>query len=408
MSDKKKFMQIACEIGFEKMGKTSPNPSVGAVIVRNGNIIGKGGTGIYGSDHAEIAALKDAKKSGADLNDAEIFVSLEPCSHYGKTPPCAEAIIKSGIKKVYVPLLDPNPLVAGKGIRMLIDAGVEVEMMYDFASAASDLLRGFKKYILRGRSFIINKCAVTLDGKIATVSGDSKWISSEPSRLLVHKLRSKVDAVIVGKNTFINDNPSLNIRPGDFDEAARAFFSEGTIKPAGRKNFLIEELLKSEPDPSREPLRVLIGMPDYIPDDCNFFRNDNYVIITGEKSYKSSFSKNSTLKNMDNKLNLFVGPDGDPEEEIDFIFRVLKEKGIMNAMLEGGGGINGTFFNSGSIDQFMYIIAPKIAGDGIPPIKGAGIEKMSDSLLLHDVTTAMIGPDLLYCGYREQYNFEMM
>lgn len=408
MSDKEIFMQMACEIAFSKMGKTSPNPSVGAVIVRNGNIIGKGGTGIYGSDHAEVTALKDARSSGAELAGAEIFVSLEPCSHYGKTPPCTEAIIKSGIKKVYVPILDPNPLVAGKGIRMLTEAGVEVEIMHQFSGAASDLLRGFKKYILRGRSYIINKCAITLDGKIATASGDSKWISSEPSRLLVHKLRSKVDAVIVGKNTFANDNPSLNIRPDDFDEGARSVFADKSLKLTGRKNFLIEELLKSEPDPSVEPLRILIGMPDYIPGDCNFFRNDNYIIITDEQSYKMAIKKNPEIKQQAVKLNLFVGPDCDSDEETDFIFSILKEKGVMHAMLEGGGGVNGTFFNSGSIDQFMYIIAPKVAGDGIPPIRGAGLEKMSDSLLLHDITTVMIGTDLLYCGYREQYNFEMM
>lgn len=408
MSDKEKFMQIACEIAFSKMGSTSPNPSVGAVIVRDGRIIGSGGTGVYGSDHAEVAALKDARSSGADLKGAEIYVSLEPCSHYGKTPPCAGAIISSGIKKVYVPILDPNPLVAGKGIRMLTEAGVEVEMMHGFSPAASDLLRGFKKYILRGRSFVINKCAVTLDGKIATLSGDSKWISSEPSRLLVHKLRSKVDAVIVGKNTFINDNPSLNIRPDDFDETARSIFSDGSIKLNGRRNFLIEQLLNAEPDPSVEPLRVLIGMPDSIPANCNFFHNNNYIIIAGEQSYSRAINKNPEVKTLAEKLNIFIGPDGDQDIEIDFIFRILKEKGVMHAMLEGGGGVNGAFFNSGAIDQFMYIIAPKIAGDGIPPIRGGGLEKMSDSLLLHDITTAMIGSDLLYCGYREQYNFEMM
>lgn len=408
MSDKAKFMQLACEIAFSRMGKTSPNPSVGAVIVKNGNIIGKGGTGVYGSDHAEITALKDAKSSGADLNGAEIYVSLEPCSHYGKTPPCAAAIINSGIKKVYVPILDPNPLVAGKGIRMLTDAGVEVEMMHKYSPAASDLLRGFKKYILRGRSFIINKCAVTLDGRIATTSGDSKWISSESSRLLVHKLRSKVDAVIVGKNTFINDNPSLNIRPDDFDEYAKNTFFNGNVRLSGRYNFFLEQLMKSEPDSSAEPLRVLIGMPDIIPENCNFIRNDNYVIIAGEKSYSVVLKKNPSLKEQTEKLNLLVVPDRDRDEEIDFIFQVLKEKGVLHAMLEGGGGINGTFFNTGSIDQFMYIIAPKVAGAGIPSIRGAELEKMSDSLLLHDITTAMINADLLYCGYREQYNFEMM
>ena len=221
-------------------------------------------------------------------------------------------------------------------------------------------------------------------------------------------LRSKVDAVIVGKNTFINDNPSLNIRPEDFDENARGAFSDGKIKLNGRDNFLIEQLIKAEPDPSVEPLRILIGMPDSIPANCNFFRNDNYVIIAGEQSYNRAINRNPSIKARADKLNLFICSNSDPDEETDFIFRILKEKGVMNAMLEGGGGVNGTFFNSGAIDQFMYMIAPKVAGDGISPIRGAGLEKMSDSLLLYDISTAMIGNDLLYCGYREQYNFEMM
>ncbi len=408
MSDKAHFMQMACEIAFSKMGKTSPNPSVGAVIVKDGKILGSGGTGTYGSDHAEVTALKAAKSSGAVISGADMYVSLEPCNHFGKTPPCTEAIISSGIKKVYVPVLDPNPLVAGKGIRRLVEAGVEVEMMHHYSAAAADLLRGFKKYILRGRSFIINKCAVTLDGRIATSSGDSKWISSEPSRLLVHKLRSKVDAVIVGKNTFVNDNPSLNVRPDDFDESAKMIFSGKGVAIHGRNNFFLEQLMKVEPDTGIEPLRVLIGMPETIPANCNFLRNDNYVIIAGEKSYSRAIKKNPMIEEQAGGLNLYIGNDSTPDHEIEHIFSVLKDKGVMHAMLEGGGGVNGTFFNAGAIDQFMYIIAPKVAGAGIPPIRGNDIERMSDSLLIHDVSTAMIGRDLLYCGYREQYNFEMM
>jgi len=408
MSDNSVYMQLACEIAFSKMGRTSPNPSVGAVIVRDGRILGQGGTGPYGSDHAEITALKSARNSGADLNGADIYVSLEPCSHYGKTPPCTEAIIQSGIKKVIIPILDPNPLVAGKGVKRLIEAGVEVEIMHSFSDAAADLLRGFKKYILRGQSFIINKCAVTLDGKIATETGDSKWISSDAARLFVHKLRSKMDAVIVGRNTFINDNPSLNIRPDDFDKPVRDIFSGGGVRLNGRENFLLEQIIKSDPDPSVEPLRVLIGMPEKIPDNSNFLRDNNYVIIDSEKSFHEAVKNTPLLKGCEDKLNMRLWQGEEKDAGIDFIFQVLKEKGIMHAMLEGGGGVNGTFFDSGSIDQFLYIIAPKVAGHGIPPIKGAPLERMSDSLLLHDITTAMIERDLLYCGYREKYNFEMM
>jgi len=407
MFDNDSIMRLACSIAFERMGKTSPNPAVGAVITKNGRIIGNGGTQNYGGYHAEVMAIKDALSRGEDLHGAEIFVSLEPCSHYGKTPPCTEAIIQSGIKKVYIPLLDPNPLVSGRGVQRLLDCGVDVEIMHKFFPMAADLLRGFKKYILRGKPFIINKCAMTLDGKIAANSGDSRWISSDSSRLLVHKLRSKVDAVIVGKNTFLNDNPSLNVRPGDFSEEAFFPFDMG-INLTGRYNFFLEELFRAKPDPDIEPLRVLIGMPDYIPEGSNFFRDDNYVVITSKKSYNEKIVKNSNLKNFDFRQRLVVGEYDDPSKEVDFILEVLKAHGVMHAILEGGSGINGTFFNAGAIDMFMYIIAPKVAGNGIPPISGAPVEKISDSLLLYDVTTASIGRDILICGYKEQYNFEMM
>jgi diaminohydroxyphosphoribosylaminopyrimidine deaminase/5-amino-6-(5-phosphoribosylamino)uracil reductase len=402
------YMKRACEIAFTRIGMTSPNPAVGAVIVKNGCIIGEGGTGAYGCDHAEVTAIKDSLQRGHDLSGAEIYVSLEPCSHFGKTPPCTDAIINCGISKVHVPLMDPNPVVSGSGIRKLIEAGVEVNIMHNYFLTASDLIRSFKKYILRGQPFIINKCAVTLDGKIAASSGDSKWISNEYSRLFVHKLRSKVDAVIVGSNTLVKDNPMLNVRMNDFGADIKNSLSGCCGCMAGRDNFYLAELMKSEITDYKDPLRVLVGIPAEISIDSNFLRDDNYLIVAGEKEYERALKVNKELKILSERLKIVTGSFNSHEESVRFTLDTLKEKGVMSALLEGGGALNGSFFNAGAIDQFMYVIAPKVLGSGISPINGAPSERMSDSLTLRDVSTVLLGDNLLFNGYKEEYNFEMM
>jgi len=402
------YMKRACEIAFSRIGKTSPNPAVGAVIVKNDVIIGEGGTGAFGCDHAEVTAIKDAKNKGNDTAGAEIYVSLEPCSHYGKTPPCTDAIIKCGIRKVHIPLLDPNPIVSGNGVRALSAAGIEVDIMHNHFQSAADLIRSFKKYILRGQPFIINKCAVTLDGKIASSAGDSKWISNDYTRLFVHKLRSKVDAVIVGSNTLIKDNPMLNVRIGDFDNDTGNIVKHSSESISGRNNFFLSELLKSDIEIYKDPLRVLIGLPSDITVKCNFLRDDNYIIITSEKEYNAVMTSNSELNSLSDRMNIMKGDFASHEDSIHFAMDVLKTKGVMTALLEGGGSLNGSFFNAGAIDQFMYVIAPKILGSGISPVKGRESEKMSESLDLRDISTVLIGDNLLFNGYKEQYNFEMM
>ena len=402
------YMKRACEIAFSRIGKTSPNPAVGAVIVKNDSIIGEGGTGLYGGDHAEVTAIKDARRKGFDINGSEIYVSLEPCSHFGKTPPCTDAIIKSGIRKVYIPLLDPNPVVSGNGVGKLLDAGVEIQMMHNHFNAASELIRSFKKYILRGQPFIINKCAVTLDGRIASSAGDSKWISNEYTRLLVHKLRSKVDAVIIGCNTLIKDNPMLNVRINDFGEEIKNVLKESRSHINGRDNFFLAELLKTEITDYKDPLRVLVGMPPEISGSCNFLRDSNYIIITGEKEFESAVNNNRDLKSISEKLNIEIGGYVSHEDSVHFVMDVLKRKGIMTALLEGGGTLNGSFFDAGAIDQFMYVIAPKVIGNGISPVRGRDSKLMSDSIDLRDVSAVFIRNNLLFNGYKEEYNFEMM
>jgi len=280
--------------------------------------------------------------------------------------------------------------------------------MHNQFMAASDLIRSFKKYILRGHPFIINKCAVTLDGKIASNSGDSKWISNEYTRLFVHKLRSKVDAVIIGSNTLIKDNPMLNVRINDFNEDVKNVLSESGTRISGRDNFFLAELLKEDIIEYKDPLRVLVGIPSDISVASNFLRDDNYIIITSEKEFEAAININKDFCRLSDKLNIAKEQFSSHDESIHFTMDILKREGVMTALLEGGGTLNGSFFDAGAIDQFMYVIAPKVLGSGISPIRGSDREMMSDSISLRDVSTVMIGDNILFTGYKEEYNFEMM
>ena len=402
------YMKKTLNLAFSSMGITSPNPAVGAVVVRDGEIAGEGATSAYGGDHAEIVAISMA---GDKCSGAEMYVSLEPCCHYGKTPPCTEAIINAGIRRVYIPLLDPNPMVAGKGMMMLRENGVEVVLVNDMADYAADMIRGFKKSILRKRSYIIHKTAVSLDGRIATASGDSRWISSPLSRLIVHRLRATVDAIIVGKNTLEKDDPSLNIRLHEFDDSARSFFDNRQWNYTGRNNSYIENLLLGTGvKRTDDPLRVIVGLPGMLHPSMNMFRDDNYIIFCEEncRDRLSSREDHSFLKDMEAHGNLVFCTGNRNREQVYFILEELYRRGVVNVLLEGGGGVAGSFMDAGEIDQFMYFITPRILGNGIPVINATGSESVSESLLLRDVSITGLERDLMYTGYREPYLFESM
>ncbi|MEF3255577.1 MAG: bifunctional diaminohydroxyphosphoribosylaminopyrimidine deaminase/5-amino-6-(5-phosphoribosylamino)uracil reductase RibD, partial [Deferribacterales bacterium] len=201
-------MQEAVQLALMGKGYTMTNPTVGAVIVKNGEIIGRGYHTGFGMPHAEVEALKDCSE---DPKGADLYVTLEPCSSYGKTPPCTEAIIKAGIKRVFIGVVDPNPQNSGKGIEKLLDAGIEVFLGYA-EDLCAEIIEDFAKYIYTGKPYITLKAAASIDGKIATVDGDSKWISNESSRIYVQYMRSVSDAILVGINTVESDNPLLNVR----------------------------------------------------------------------------------------------------------------------------------------------------------------------------------------------------
>lgn len=394
MESRSKFIRDGLRIAFNRIGLTSPNPPVGSVIVKNGEILSTGGTSTYGDDHAEIVALKNASSCApvSHLKGADIYVTLEPCNHHGKTPPCTEAIIDAGISRVFIPILDPNPLVGSRGVERLRHAGVEVMIMDEYYNSAYDIIRQFDKYIKTGEPFIINKSAVSLDGRLATVTGDSKWISSEYTRYLSHKLRAKVDAIIVGKNTLKNDNPMLNIRFDSFSNEVQRFFRENEVEIKGRVNYFINGLINFEISDYTYPLRVAVGLPEDLDDSYNILADDNYIIYATSDEIGGFKGKSG--------LNIVKIRGKTSTDKIDFIVRDLASRGVIMAMLEGGGGLAGSFFQAGKIDQFMYTITPKIFGSGINPVNSSGLEKVSESLKLYDITSAMIMDEIIYTGYK--------
>ena len=384
------------------MGRTSPNPPVGAVVVRNGEVLGTGATCEYGCDHAEVMALSSVRDRGLDPSGAEIYVTLEPCNHYGKTPPCTEGLISSGIRKVYIPLLDPNPMVAGRGVERLRQAGIEVQILDEWADSASDMLRPFRKIILTGKPFVIAKSAVTIDGRIATSTGDSRWISGAASRLFVHKLRNRVDAVVIGKNTFMHDNPKLTVRPGDFGDEEYEECRRSAESMMGRRNYLIKKLFQEKDSDVRDPLRVVIGLPADITGEEPMFIDKNHLVFIDEHEH-ALLVKKGLMPVLERINHRVINPD-DRTGTVRQVLKHLAEAGVMFLMVEGGSGINASFLDSGAVDQFMYIIAPRVAGGGIPAINGKGPGRMSDSLVLTDITSCMIGQDVMFTGYREEYH----
>lgn len=399
------YMEQALRIAYERMGRTSPNPPVGAVIVREERVVATGGTGPFGSSHAEVAAIEAA---GGACAGADMYVTLEPCNHFGKTPPCTAAIIRADIARVFIAALDPNPLVSGRGVAELSRAGVEVVFMEEMADYAVDIIRPFRKYIMRGRPFVISKSAVTLDGRIAAKTGDSRWISSDYSRFLTHRLRSKVDAIVIGKNTFIADNPSLNVRLGSFGGEVPRHFAGSAPAMMGRENYLLRALAMEEVPEPRDPLRVVIGLPETIDPACNLMADDNYLFFERRERVRRIIEADRTAASMLEAGRLHLVDASTPAEEVRAVTVELGRRGVMFVLLEGGGRLAGSFFDAAEIDQFLYIITPKVAGAGIPALSGTGVEAIADALVLRDVSMMPVREDLIYTGYREPYHFEMM
>lgn len=353
------FMREALRIAKNAEGRTSPNPLVGAVVVRDGKIIAEGWHRQAGTSHAEIHALNMA---GELAKGATLYVTLEPCSHFGRTPPCSQRIIESGISRVVAAMKDPNPKVSGRGFEMLRAAGVEVEFGL-LENEARKLNEIFLKWITKKLPFVTMKFACSLDGKIATVSGESQWISCEESRKFTHHLRDINDAILVGVGTVLADNPSLTTR-------------------------LIE---------GKNPVRVIVDSKARIPLNSKVVTDKSARTIVAVTS-NAPQEKISALKNLG--VEIITAGDG-RHVDLEILMRELAEREITSVLVEGGGKIHFSMLNSGLVDKIFAFIAPKIIGgaNSLTAVEGTGFEKLSDAVTLKNFTAERLGEDFLISGY---------
>lgn len=361
--DDKKFMRVALDLAQRGKGFTSPNPMVGAVVVKDGRIVGRGFHEAAGKPHAEVMAIADA---GSSAQDATLYVTLEPCNHTGRTPPCTERILAAGIRRVVAAVPDPNPDVTGGGMAYLTDRGLEVLSGVCEADALK-LNEVFFKYIRTKQPFVIVKCAATLDGRIATRTGDSKWVSGEASRAFVHRLRHAVDAIIVGIRTVNTDDPNLTTR------------IDG---PEGK-----------------DPLRFVIDTHLSISEDARLLHLKSDAVTTIVTGPGVSEAKRERLarKGVPTLTIPLLG------EVVDLkrLATLLGERGVTSILVEGGGGIIGSAFRSGIVDKIYFFYAPKILGgdDGVPICRGQGAGVMKNSLPVKDVQVHIFDSDVMIEGY---------
>ncbi|MCF8109955.1 MAG: bifunctional diaminohydroxyphosphoribosylaminopyrimidine deaminase/5-amino-6-(5-phosphoribosylamino)uracil reductase RibD [Desulfobacteraceae bacterium] len=356
------YMKTALELAEKGRGWTSPNPMVGAVIVKNGEIIGRGWHESPGGPHAEINAIADA---GGQARGATMYVTLEPCNHHGLTPPCTEAILEAGIKKVVCAMMDPNPDVAGGGAKYLASRGVEVETGL-CENEARRLNEAFIKFVTTGRPFVILKSAATLDGKIASKTGDSKWVTGPASRGHVHLMRHFSDAILVGINTVIADDPSL------------------TARLDGKK--------------TKDPVRIIVDTGLSIPENARVLTQQSFapaVIAAGDKV---DAAKARRLEKAGARVLCL--PAGKRGVDLNALAQELAKMRITSLLVEGGGHVSGAFLAAGLVDKICFFYAPRIlGGDGISMCSGTGPEHMASSVQVKDIAIQRFEDDILVEGY---------
>ncbi|ARK30217.1 bifunctional diaminohydroxyphosphoribosylaminopyrimidine deaminase/5-amino-6-(5-phosphoribosylamino)uracil reductase RibD [Halalkalibacter krulwichiae] len=346
------YMKLALDLARNTRGQTSPNPMVGSVVVKDGAIVGMGAHLKAGEGHAEVQALKMA---GDDARGGTIYVTLEPCSHFGKTPPCADLIIEKGLSRVVVATTDPNPAVAGSGIEKLKNAGIEVVVGVG-REDADKLNEIFFHYIQTAQPFVTLKSATTLDGKTATVTGQSKWITGDEAREDVHRYRHTHDAILVGIGTVLADDPSLTTR-----------------LPNGGKN----------------PIRVVLDRRLRTPINCKLVQDrkaQTWILTTDQASNE----KREELMRLGIEVILL------PDDSIETILHILGSKGITSLFVEGGAEVNGSFLKAKAVNQVITYLAPKLFGGHSAPtaIGGQGFTEVEDAVELEIEEIVKIGNDI--------------
>ena len=349
------YMKRALKLAQKGLGKTTPNPVVGCVIVKNGVIVGEGWHKRAGGHHAEVHALEMA---GSAAHGADVYVTLEPCSHTGRTPPCSDALIRAGVTRVIVGMGDPNPQVNGGGLQALQQAGIETVcgVLEDECRAIN---RPFLKFITTGLPYVTYKCAMTLDGKIASVTGDSRWISGEASRKVVHRMRADSDAIMVGVDTIIADNPLLTVRH---------------VK-------------------GRDPLRIIV--------DSRLRTPESVAVLSGAMAQGTVIATTETnpkvhARYLKSGARILVCEQDNGRVDLRDLWSKLATLGIHTLLLEGGSHLAGEALKSGLIDECVFFYAAKVIGsDGFSPFALTGITDMARSIPFSDPLIRRVGSDIM-------------
>jgi diaminohydroxyphosphoribosylaminopyrimidine deaminase/5-amino-6-(5-phosphoribosylamino)uracil reductase len=358
------YMRMALDLAAKGRGFTSPNPMVGAVVVSGDQVVGRGYHAAAGTPHAEVNALDDA---GDDARGATLYVTLEPCNHQGRTPPCTHRVLAAGIRRVVAAMTDPNPDVSGGGNDWLRAQGLTVDTGILEADAIR-LNEAFVKFVTTRRPFVILKCAATLDGRIATRTGDSRWVTGPQAREYVHRLRHAVDGILVGIGTVRSDDPSLTTRLPDGGGS--------------------------------DPIRIILDSRLTIPPDAKVLRlesESDTVIVCSENC---PVQRQRALRRQGVQVRPVAAADGGGID-LNALMDHLGEMGITSLLIEGGARVHGSALAAGIADKVNFFFAPKILGgdDGVPICRGNGPETMDASLLLADVSVQRFGPDIMVEGY---------
>ena len=354
------YMNLAMRLALKAKGKTYPNPMVGAVVIKNDRVIGKGFHERAGLAHAEVMALDEA---GKNARAATLYVTLEPCAHFGHTPPCVDRIIESRVKEVIIGMVDPNPINNGKGIAMLKQHGIKVRV-----GILEDKLRRmnevFIKYITKRMPFITVKVAESLDGRIATRTGDSKWITSDKSRGFAHRIRQDFDAIMVGVNTVLRDNPKLD-----------AWFTK------------------------KQPIKIVVDSQLSTPQDSSIFSQGASVVIVTLPTKPGQETENREI--LAKKAKILEAKEKDGQINLKDMFKKLSQMGIAKILVEGGGTLNGSLFDEGLVDKVMFFISPEIIGgkEAIGSVMGHGVARVEQSIKIQDSKLRRFGEDILVEGY---------
>jgi diaminohydroxyphosphoribosylaminopyrimidine deaminase/5-amino-6-(5-phosphoribosylamino)uracil reductase len=360
------YMECALSLARLAVGYTSPNPAVGAVVVKDGLFAGMGYTQPAGSDHAEVVALRQA---GDKARGAAMYVTLEPCCHYGRTPPCTRAIIDAGISEVHVATLDPNPLVSGRGISKLNEAGIKT-YVGAYQQEAYEINEAYIKFITTGLPFVIAKFATSLDGKIATKTGDSKWVSNEESRKYVHTLRHRVDAIMVGVNTIIIDNPSLTAR--------------GCCCGKGGMTKV-------------QPLRLVVDSKGRVPPEALVFKQPGETLVAVVEPLDPR--KKGEFTQIGVEVLELPGKEG--LVDIEELLKALGSREIVTVLVEGGSKLLGSLFDHCLVDKVLAFVSPIIVGgdEAKTAVGGDGVGSVAEALRLGRVKTESFGDNILVSGY---------